>query len=125
MNNESSPVESRQITVCAKADCVWRQKVSKCTYYCPFASCENAMQKCVEVAENEKPVIDTRKPKPRERLLEYNGEIHNVTEWAKILGISYDTIYARFKKGWSVEETLSTTPLRKRVRKNVTQSKSV
>lgn len=117
MNNKSSPVEIKRVTECIKEKCDWRTIIGNGIHYCPFPKCQNAKQRYIVVTKKAKPVIDTRKPKPRERLLEYNGEIHNVTEWSKILGISYDTIYARFKKGWDVEKTFSTPVLRKGRRK--------
>lgn len=44
-------------------------------------------------------------------LLTFNNEIHSITEWAEILKINRSTIKERLKKGWSVEQTL-TTPVR-------------
>lgn len=47
--------------------------------------------------------------KRNNRILEYNGEAHNVTEWAAILGMSAHTIFSRLDlMGWSVEKALST-----------------
>lgn len=62
------------------------------------------------------------------RYLTYNGETHNVTEWAKKLGIKRITLYRRLDKGWTVEEALS-TPIDDRKRnlrrnKNYGNSKS-
>lgn len=40
-------------------------------------------------------------------LIEYNGEIHTIAEWAKITGISERKIYDRYiRDNWSVEKTL-------------------
>ena len=51
--------------------------------------------------------------KRNNRILEYNGEAHNVTEWAAILGMSAHTIFSRLDlMGWSVEKALS-TPLKR------------
>lgn len=41
------------------------------------------------------------------RLLTYNGETHNVTQWASILGISPKTIFSRIYTGKTVEEVLA------------------
>lgn len=41
-------------------------------------------------------------------LLEYNGEIHTLAEWAKITGIKRHTIEQRIRYGWSVERILTT-----------------
>lgn len=46
------------------------------------------------------------------RLLQYNGEKHTVSEWADITGIAKKAIYRRLYRGWSVAKAL-TTPLLK------------
>lgn len=50
-------------------------------------------------------------------LLTFNGETHNVTEWAKIRGLTRKAIYLRIHFGWSIERTLN-QPLRKTKRSN-------
>ena len=41
-------------------------------------------------------------------MYEYNGEKHNLKQWAKILGINYVTLHARVKRyEWSLEDALS------------------
>lgn len=41
-------------------------------------------------------------------MYEYNGEKHNLKQWAKKLGINFITLYARVKRyGWSLEDALS------------------
>ena len=47
------------------------------------------------------------------RLLTYNGETHNMKQWAKIMGINYRALQQRLFRGWSIEKAL-TTPLKKR-----------
>ena len=43
------------------------------------------------------------------RLLEFGGEIHSVTEWARKLGINQSTLSMRLNKyGWSAEKALTT-----------------
>lgn len=37
----------------------------------------------------------------------YNGETHNVQEWAELLGITASTLRSRFNKGWSIERALT------------------
>lgn len=44
----------------------------------------------------------------RNHLLSYNGEVHTMAEWARILGISRYTICSRIRLGWSIDKTLST-----------------
>lgn len=42
------------------------------------------------------------------RLITYNGETHNVTEWASILNKNPKTIFNRLYSGWDVDKALST-----------------
>ena len=42
------------------------------------------------------------------RYLSYRNETLCLTDWAKKLGFSYETIKSRVRSGWSVEQTLST-----------------
>lgn len=44
-------------------------------------------------------------------VLEYNGETHNISEWAKITGIKSGTLLWRHSRGWSAEKAL-TTPVK-------------
>lgn len=37
----------------------------------------------------------------------YNGETHNIREWADIIGVPYSTLYMRLRNGWSVDKALS------------------
>ncbi len=40
---------------------------------------------------------------------EYRGQIHTLSEWSKITGIKYHTLFARIKKlHWSIEDALTT-----------------
>lgn len=46
--------------------------------------------------------------KRNNRLLEYNGERHTLSEWAEILDIGYQTLYARITRyGWNGNKVLS------------------
>ena len=49
-------------------------------------------------------------------LLEWNGQAHNISEWAEMLNIDCRTITSRLYRGWSVEETLS-VPVKTKSRK--------
>ena len=40
------------------------------------------------------------------RLMEYNGEVHNMKEWATILGINYSTFKAWTHRGLTIEDML-------------------
>lgn len=44
------------------------------------------------------------------RLIEYNGETKQLIEWAECFGIKYTTVRERLRRGWTVEEALSTPP---------------
>lgn len=41
-------------------------------------------------------------------VISYNGETHNLAEWAEITNIKAGTIYNRLKRGWTVERALTT-----------------
>ena len=45
--------------------------------------------------------------KRNNRNLEYNGQTHTVAEWARITGISENTIRQRLRNGWSVDDALT------------------
>ena len=47
------------------------------------------------------------------RYLEFNGKRQTMTQWARELGISYDTLNSRIRNGWSVERAIL-TPVRQR-----------
>lgn len=49
----------------------------------------------------------------RTRFLTHNGETLCVTEWAERLGVHPVTLHLRLKKGWSVEKTVTTPPLKR------------
>lgn len=46
------------------------------------------------------------------KLIEYNGEVHNLSQWSLLLGINEITLGARLNKGWSVERAF-TEPVHK------------
>lgn len=41
-------------------------------------------------------------------LVEINGEIHSIAEWADLVGIKQETIYKRLKSGWTNERAVFT-----------------
>lgn len=41
-----------------------------------------------------------------EPIYEYNGEYHNLPEWARIVGIKTETLRARIRAGWSFKRCL-------------------
>ena len=55
--------------------------------------------------------------KRNSKIIEYNGEQHTLREWADILGIGYQTLYARITRyGYSVNLALATESTNKGVR---------
>lgn len=40
-------------------------------------------------------------------LIEYDGEIHTISEWADITGIRKSVLYSRIKNGWEVKDALT------------------
>lgn len=44
----------------------------------------------------------------RNRIVEFNGESHCVSEWAEITGIRSANIHARLRLGWSIHAALTT-----------------
>lgn len=62
-----------------------------------------------EPAEEEKPA-----KKPRGKTIEYNGESKNLNQWAKELGLSGQTLFARiYISNWPIEKAF-TTPTKKK-----------
>lgn len=54
--------------------------------------------------------------KQQSRKLKYKGETKTVTQWAKIMGLSRETLKDRINAGWTIEKALE-TPVRKINRK--------
>lgn len=62
---------------------------------------------------------ETEKPakKSRGKMIEYNGESKNLNQWAKELGTSGQTLFARiYISGWTIEKAF-TTPTKPRKKK--------
>lgn len=54
--------------------------------------------------------IEQANNKRNNELLEYNGEIHTIAEWARLKNMSYSTLYERIKvHNWEIERALNTT----------------
>lgn len=51
--------------------------------------------------------------KRNNRIIEFNGETHTLSEWSRITGIKSNTLKERLNRGWSIYEAL-TKPVRKR-----------
>lgn len=52
------------------------------------------------------PLSDQCKNKTTNVYLNYNGEVHYITEWCRLLGINRSTVQNRLNKGWSVGKAL-------------------
>ena len=52
------------------------------------------------------------------RLITYNGETKNLTQWAESIGITCACLSERFKRGWSLEKSLKTPLDTTRKRRN-------
>lgn len=46
-------------------------------------------------------------------ILTYKGKTQNLSQWAKELGFSDETLRSRIKRGWSTEQVFETLPLRR------------
>lgn len=44
-------------------------------------------------------------------LLTYNEQIHTISEWAEMCGLTYSALYHRLGRGWPLEKALSTPML--------------
>ena len=42
------------------------------------------------------------------RKITFDGQEHTISEWSDITGLSYGTIWARLRRGWTLEQTLTT-----------------
>lgn len=49
---------------------------------------------------------EQQKNKRNVKKITYNGETHSISEWAKITGIKYGTLWNRIKKGIPIEKAL-------------------
>ena len=49
---------------------------------------------------------DQQRNRSNNNLVEFNGEVRPVAEWAEILGISRNTLASRLWRGWSVERAM-------------------
>lgn len=48
----------------------------------------------------------------KNRVICFKGESKTASEWARDIGISANSLYIRLKNGWSIEEALTTPPLK-------------
>ncbi len=62
----------------------------------------------VEQALTTQPRLGNRTRKTGQRLIEYNGEICNISEWARRFNMSNALLRLRFEKGMSVHDALTT-----------------
>jgi hypothetical protein len=50
------------------------------------------------------------------KYITYNGRVHTISEWSRILKIAYCTLYYRLSSNWTIEEALTTPVGEKRRR---------
>ena len=72
--------------------------------------------KSLDALVNGKKYRKFMKPKS-ERLIEYNGEKHLVSEWARIYGIDLTTLWHRLRAGWEFDRAVN-TPVKAHKRRN-------
>lgn len=65
---------------------------------------EAVLNPAVDVSRIRKPLMVT-----------YKGEVHNLTEWSKILGVSTQTLSLRLHSGWSLEDVFERSVVRESV----------
>lgn len=89
--------------------------------YNPLEFIEKFRSGEIEITDEELQAADTPveekteqlKPK-RGQLIEFNGKAQNICAWAKELGISANTLYARiYSMGWTVEKAFTTVARKK------------
>lgn len=73
--------------------------------YCP----ENCTWKTIEEQENNR---------RDNHYVEYQGETHTISEWAKILGMAYNTLLNRINHGWAIERAFTEPIHNNRGKKN-------
>lgn len=47
-----------------------------------------------------------------QKKITYNGETHNIKEWARKSGLHYDVLYCRIRRKWDIKKSL-TTPIKR------------
>lgn len=50
--------------------------------------------------------------KRNNRIVEYNGQSHTVSEWSELTGIRKETLLYRINAGWDIDEALTRKPVR-------------
>ena len=76
---------------------------------------EEVIAESEETTQNEPETVEEKPAKkPRGKMIEYNGESKNLNQWAKELGLSGQTLFARiYISNWPIEKAF-TTPTKKK-----------
>jgi transcription termination factor Rho len=75
---------------------------------------EEVIEETEEATQNESEEEPKKEKKPRGKMIEYNGKTQNLNQWAKELGMSGQTLFARiYISNWPIEKAF-TTPTKKK-----------
>lgn len=78
---------------------------------------EEVIEETEEATQNESEMTEEepkKEKKPRGKMIEYNGKTQNLNQWAKELGMSGQTLFARiYISNWPIEKAF-TTPTKKK-----------
>ena len=76
---------------------------------------EEVIAESEETTQDEPETVEEKPAKkPRGKMIEYNGESKNLNQWAKELGLSGQTLFARiYISNWPIEKAF-TTPTKKK-----------
>lgn len=80
---------------------------------CTSITCSRG--ECQRVRDKIREIIGQSKRGPREYVYEYNGQRHTLREWAEIVGVNYETIASRKKRGEPIADWFR--PVGKHIRK--------
>lgn len=97
--------QNRLLTFQGKTQCVseWADELE-----IPAMAIRNRLHSGCDTKESLRPIT------PKFKLLTYNGKTKSIPDWADFIGMAENTLYARIRRGWSIEKTLTTPVKNKR-----------